>query len=162
VEKRKPAKVHTLMTALEKVRGYCAYQERCQQEVRDKLYELGLHQEEVEQGITVLIGEGFVNEERFATAYAGGKFRIKKWGKVKIRAGLKARKISEYCIKKALAAIDDYEYEKVLQKTISDGMKKASRHKEPLRTRAAVRYAISHGFEPEQVWSAVKLTQEDT
>jgi len=162
VEKRKPAKVHTLVTALEKVRNYCAYQERCQQEVRDKLYELGLHQKEVEQGVSVLISEGFVNEGRFATAYAGGKFRIKKWGKVKIRAGLKARKISDYCIRKALESIDEKEYAKALKKTILDGMKKASRHKEPLRTRAAVRYAVSHGFEPEYVWDAVKLSGEDT
>lgn len=162
MEKRKPAKVHTLITALEKVRNYCAYQERCQQEVRDKLYELGLHQKEVEQGVSVLVSEGFVNEERFAVAYAGGKFRIKKWGKVKIRAGLKARKISDYCIKKALQAIDDKEYELTLQKTISDGLKKASKYKEPLRTRAAVRYAVSHGFEPEYVWDAVKLSGDDT
>ena len=162
MDKRKPVKVHTLLTALERVRNYCAYQERCQQEVRDKLYELGLHQQEVEQGIATLVSEGFVNEERFAVAYAGGKFRIKKWGKVKIRAGLKARKISEYCIRKALQAIDDREYERTLQKTISDGMKKASKYKEPLKTRAAVRYAISHGFEPEHVWSAVKLADDET
>lgn len=162
MDKRKPAKVHTLLTALERARNYCAYQERCQQEVRDKLYELGLHQQEVEQGISILVSEGFVNEERFAVAYAGGKFRIKKWGKVKIRAGLKARKISDYCIRKALQAIDDKEYEQALQKTISDGLKKASKYKEPLRTRAAVRYAISHGFEPEHVWSAVKLADDET
>lgn len=160
MDKRKPSKVHTLLTALEKVRNYCAYQERCQQEVRDKLYELGLHGIEVEQGVTVLVSEGFVNEERFAIAYAGGKFRIKKWGKVKIRAGLKSKKISDYCIRKALNSIDESEYRLVLQKTLADGMKKASRFKEPLRTRAAVRHAISHGFEPEQVWGLVNLPDE--
>lgn len=130
--------------------------------MRDKLYDLGLHQEEVEQGISILVSEGFVNEERFATTYAGGKFRIKKWGKVKIRAGLKARKISDYCIRKALESIDEQEYGRVLKNTIADGLKKASRFKEPARSRAAVRYAISHGFEPERVWSVVKVSENDT
>jgi regulatory protein len=67
-----------------KIYHYCAYQERCHQEVRNKLYDLGSTTSEVEEMISHLITEGYLNEERFARAYAGGKFRLKNWGKMKI------------------------------------------------------------------------------
>src|SRR4249919_2672470 len=97
----------SLLVALQKAKHYCAYQERCHSEVRDKLYSFGLHRNEVEPLLTQLIEENFLNEERFAIAYAGGKFRIKNWGKEKIKYALKQNKVSEYCIHKALAAINN-------------------------------------------------------
>ena len=102
----------TLQSALEKAKHYCAYQERCHSEVRDKLYSFNLHRKEVEQLLTQLIEENYLNEERFAIAYAGGKFRIKNWGKEKIKYALKQKQISDYCIKKALNSINDSDYKK--------------------------------------------------
>ena len=107
LEQLKKPKVYTQKQALIKAESYCAYQERCQQEVRDKLYSWGLHEVQVENVIADLIASNFINEERFAKAYAGGKFRIKKWGRVKISIELKRRKISTYCIKKGLAEIEE-------------------------------------------------------
>ena len=71
--------------ARQRIENWCAYQERAQQETRNKLYEYGLHQSDVEQIISELIGTNFLNEERFAIAFAGGRFRIKKWGKLKLK-----------------------------------------------------------------------------
>ena len=102
----------SLLAALQKAKHYCAYQERCHSEVRDKLYSFGLHRNEVEQLITQLIEEDFLNEERFAIAYAGGKFRMKQWGKEKIKYGLKQRHVSDYCIKKSLVSIPASDYNK--------------------------------------------------
>ena len=97
-----------------KAADYCAYQERSQQEVRDKLYSYGLHQDEVEDVLADLIVDGFINEERFARAYVGGKFRMKGWGRRKILQGLKQHRISEYCIKKGMEEIDpDAYYDKL-------------------------------------------------
>ena len=79
--------------AYPKALKYCAYQERSQQEVRDKLYSWGLHRNEVENIIVDLISEGYLKEERFAIAFSGGKFRMKKWGKIKIKLALKAKKV---------------------------------------------------------------------
>jgi len=83
--------------ALQKLRQYCGYQERCHQEVKEKLYSLGIR--EADQGtlIATLIEENYLNEERFAIAFAGGKFRIKEWGKNKIRYELRQRQVSDYC-----------------------------------------------------------------
>src|SRR6201996_3001400 len=102
--------------ALQKVRHYCGYQERCHSEVKEKLYSFGLHKPQVEAALAMLIEENYLNEERFAIQYAGGHFRLKNWGKVRIRYQLKQKQVSEYCIKKALAGIDEEDYSRTLAK----------------------------------------------
>lgn len=101
---------------LQKAKHYCAYQERCHSEVKEKLYSFGLHKNEVEEMISNLIEENYLNEERFALLYAGGHFRIKNWGREKIKQELMRKNISAYCIKKALAGISDQEYVTTLNK----------------------------------------------
>ena len=102
--------------ALQKLRQYCAYQERCHTEAKEKLYSFGLRKQQVEESISQLIEEGCLNEERFAIQFAGGKFRIKQWGKVKIKYELKQKQVSDYCINKSLQGIDTNEYRKTLFK----------------------------------------------
>ncbi|WP_158800544.1 regulatory protein RecX [Pedobacter sp. L105] len=114
MEKERAKPIYDKRTALVKAESYCAYQERAQQEVRDKLYDWGLHHNEVEEVITELITTNFLNEERFANAYVSGKFNIKRWGKIKIKQGLKLKKIPEKMIIKALNAIDYDEYLKTI------------------------------------------------
>ena len=99
-----------LELATEKLKNYCAYQERSHQEVTDKLYKLGLFKNEVNEVITRLIQEDFLNEQRFAEAFVSGKFNIKKWGKVKIKAQLKQKRISDFCIKKGMEVIEEGDY----------------------------------------------------
>ena len=102
----------SLLAALQKAKHYCSYQPRCHYEVREKLYSFGLHRNEVEQLLTQLIEENFLNEERFALAYASGKFNLKHWGKEKIKYALKQKHVSDYCIRKALASISTTDYNK--------------------------------------------------
>ena len=158
-EEKKPKKKLTPNQALIKAQMSCAYQERCQQEMRDKLYEWGLHSNEVENIIADLISTNFLNEERFAIAFAGGKFRIKKWGKVKIKIELKKRKISDYCIRKGLAEIDDKEYINTLKDVLSKKLKETAKGKIQIRNYKAAQYAQSRGFEGDLIWDIIK--QED-
>ncbi|MFN7691482.1 MAG: regulatory protein RecX, partial [Bacteroidota bacterium] len=81
-------------SALVKAGKHCAYQERSQHEVRNKLYEWGVRGEDAENIIVELINQGYINEERFAIQLANGKFRIKHWGKVKITQALKLHHVS--------------------------------------------------------------------
>jgi regulatory protein len=113
----------TPLQALPKAKHYCAYQERCHSEVKDKLYGFGLNTNEVNEILSKLIEENYLNEERFAIQYAGGHFRSKKWGKVKISYALKQKQVSPYCIKKALKQIDDTDYEKTLQKLFDEKLR---------------------------------------
>ena len=114
---------YTPQQALPKAKNYCAYQERCHSEVKDKLYGYGLNKTEVEEMLSTLIEENYLNEERFAIMYAGGHFRIKNWGRVKIKYELKKKMISPYCIKKALEGIDDNDYIKTLEKLAEQKLK---------------------------------------
>ena len=104
-------------TIEEQIKYYCAYQERSHHEVKKKLYAIGgVTQDEVEEFILILIQENYLNEERYARAYAGGKFRVKEWGRQKIVQGLKKQKVSAYCIKKGLEEIEEKQYQKNLKK----------------------------------------------
>ncbi|HPH86769.1 MAG TPA: RecX family transcriptional regulator [Ferruginibacter sp.] len=109
--------------ALEKIKHYCSYQERSHQEVKDKLYSFGLYPGEVEELLSQLISENYLNEERYAIAFAGGKFRAKHWGRIKIRYALKLQRVSDYCIKKALAIIDERDYEQLLDKLAQEKLR---------------------------------------
>src|ERR1700744_5801427 len=115
MDSQKPKKITDEKVALVKAEHYCAYQERSQQEVRNKLYEWGLWTNAVENIISQLIGGNFLNEDRFAKAYTKGKFNQKSWGKIKIKQGLKLKQVPDVLIKKALAAIDPDYYFKALE-----------------------------------------------
>jgi regulatory protein len=154
-EENRKKKVYAPEQALQKARDYCVYQERCHQEVRDKLYGWGLYPDAVENCISALIAEGFLNEERFAKAYAGGKFRLKGWGKIKIRQALKHKKISEYCIRKGLQEITPEEYEHMLEKLISR-LETESREKDPLKKKYKIAQSLLYrGFEQDLIWNVL-------
>ena len=142
--------------ALHKIQRYCAYQERCHQEVRDKLYSFGLRKNEVENIIATLIQDNFINEERFAILYAGGKFRVKNWGKRKIEYELKGRKISVYCIKKALNSIDEQEYQDVIIKLIKKKNSVLKKDETFIKKHKVAQYVIHKGFETELVWQLIE------
>ena len=97
--------------ALQKLKHFCGYQERSHAEVRQKLYSLGLFKSEVEELISRLIEEEYLNEERLARLFASGKSRIRGWGKQKIRHELRQKGVSEFCINQALNALDETEYQ---------------------------------------------------
>lgn len=111
-----PKRILTKEQVYQKLRHYCAYQDRCHYEVKTKAYSLGLKKADVEELTSRLIEEGCLDEERYALSFAGGKFRMKQWGRMKIRAELKQRHISGYCISVALAEIDDAKYKESLQR----------------------------------------------
>jgi regulatory protein len=138
----------TPLQALPKAKHYCAYQERCHSEVKDKLYGFGLNTKEVDQIISTLIEENYLNEERFAIQFAGGHFRSKKWGRVKIKYQLKQKQVSEYCIKKALKQIDEEEYLKTLQQLFDAKLKTLKSEKNIfIKKRKLQDHLLQKGFE---------------
>jgi regulatory protein len=152
-------KIYDKKSAKLKIEQYCAYQERSQQEVRDKLYDMGLHKEDVENIISELIDNNFLNEERFATTFARGKFRIKHWGRIKIKQHLKQKKVSEYCIKKALSLIDPNEYEKIIIQLIEKKNRELKESDAYIKKQKVIRYVVSRGFESDIVLSLIDISE---
>jgi regulatory protein len=131
-----------------KIKHYCAYQERNHQETKDKLYRFGLYKHEVEQILAQLVEENYLNEERFAIAFAGGHFRMKQWGKTKIKYELRQKNVSDYLIKKALKAIDENEYEKTLTKLAAAKLKALNCEKNIFTKKKKLQqYLLQKGFE---------------
>jgi len=146
----------TAEQAVPKIKQYCGYQERCHAEVRDKLYSFGLRKTEVEEIISELITENYLNEERFAIHFAGGKFRMKQWGKIKIKQALKAKQVSDYCIRKALKEIDSKEYQKTFQKLAEQKLKTLKSERNILiKKRKMQDFLLQKGFEMETIREAI-------
>ena len=144
------------MFALSKIYRYCAYQERSHREVKEKLFSYGLHSDEVDQILSKLITEGFVNEERFAKAFAGGKFRMKKWGRLKIENELNVLGLSRKCITRGLDEILDEDYIKTLQQLLKKKNNLISEPEVFKKRNKLAQYAIGRGYEPELVWKLIK------
>ncbi len=142
----------TPLQALPRAKHYCAYQERCHSEVKDKLYGFGLNTKEVDEIISTLIAENYINEERFAIQFAGGHFRSKKWGRVKISHALKQKQVSAYCIKKAIKQIDEEEYLKVLEQHFETKLKTLKSEKNSfIKKRKLQDYLLQKGFETDLI-----------
>lgn len=136
----------TPQQALMKLKQYCAYQERSHSEVRQKLWDLGVSPKQHDEIISQLIQEDYLNEERFAIQYAGGKFRMKGWGRNRIIAGLKQKQVSAFCIKKAMRAIDEDEYMATAVKTAARKYETLS-GTQALRQKKLTDFMMQKGFE---------------
>ena len=146
---------YTLAEATKKLERYCAYQERCHQEVISKLKEMGMIPEAVDEIVAYLIEENYLNEERFARAFARGKFRIKKWGRNRIMNELKKRNISKYNISVALSEINDTEYLKAFD-MLAKKRRAEITEKNPTKIkRKLADYLLYRGWESQMVYDKV-------
>jgi regulatory protein len=146
----------TLQQARPKIEYYCNYQERCQSEVRDKLYTFGLDTDDVNELLAHVVKSGLVNEERFAILFAGGKFRQKQWGRGRIKQELKFKKISDYSIKKALLEIDDADYIKTLEKVADKYYKTLKDKFNYIKEQKLIKHLNQKGFEYDLIQDYLK------
>lgn len=142
--------------ALQKLKHYCAYQERSHSEVREKLYNLGVWKKDHDEIISTLIEENYLNEERFAIAFAGGKFRMKQWGRVRIKYELKQKQVSEYSIKKAMKQITEEDYLKTLQKLADNKYASLKDEQYLVRKKKTMDYLMNKGYEIELIKTVVE------
>ena len=137
--------------ALQKLKHYCAYQERCHSEVKEKLYSLGVWKNEHDGIVSTLIEEDYLNEERFAIAFAGGKFRMNQWGRIKIKYELRQRQVSDYSIKKAVQQIKETEYSAMLKKLAKEKYASLKNEQQLIRKKKTMDYLLQKGFEMELI-----------
>lgn len=144
--------------ALEKLKYYCAYQERCHSEVRTKLLNLKVYGSELENIITALIDEDFLNEERFAQAYCRGKFYYKQWGRNKIVQSLKLKQVSDYCIRKGLKEIDEIDYKNTIEAIIEQKKQQLASEKNVYVKKSKIfQYLFRKGYESSLISSSLDI-----
>ncbi|HUQ97317.1 MAG TPA: regulatory protein RecX, partial [Chitinophagaceae bacterium] len=137
--------------ALQKLKQYCAYQERSHYEVVQKLWDLGVWKSEHDAIVSALIEEDYLNEERFALQYAGGHFRIKNWGRKKILYGLKEKQVSTYCINKALKSINEDDYRNTLRQLAEKKYALLKGEQYMNRKKKTIDYLLQKGYEMELI-----------
>lgn len=143
---------HTYL--LNKARKYCSYQERCLADVKTKLKEWNAAEKTVEKIIQTLEKEDFINEERYAIAFALGKLRNNKWGRNKIFYAMTQKQIPEIYIQMGLNEIDDEEYIQILKSVLKS--KKTVEKDEFKRNNKLVRYAVQKGFQASLAWKVIR------
>lgn len=141
--------------ALQKLRQFCAYQERSHSEVQSKLWDLGVPRADHDAIISTLIEEDYLNEERFAKQFVGGKFRMKDWGRKKIYYALREKKVSEYSIKIAMKEIDEEAYLETLRELAEKKYESLKNEQYLVRKRKTMDYMLQKGFESDLVTKVV-------
>ena len=139
------------LTALAKLQRYCAYQERCHQEVRSKLLKLKIYGTDLEDIVAELIATGFLNEGRFAEAYVRGKFRNNHWGKVKIRRALGFKGVSAFDIDRALNLLDEQEYRDKLAHLLQKKSASLGDEDSWTKRQKLLRFASQKGYETAEI-----------
>ena len=149
-------RVYDISIAIERIKNYCALQDRCQWDVLEKMREWGLQQATKEHILEILINEKFVDEERYATSFCRGKFRIKNWGKRKITNELKRKQISIICINIGLQEIDDNDYNQVLDKLFHQKKATLKDKNQFIKKTKIANFLIQRGFESNLVWDKIR------
>ena len=144
--------------ALIKLQAYCVYQDRCHEEVKTKLISLGIYGDSIEQIMARLIEDNFLNEERFACSYARGKFRFKQWGRIRIKQELQMRRISEYCVRKAMNEIENEAYQATILQLFE---RKRNSTNPPDNDIELVQSVLRKGFEADIVWQTLKDSRQN-
>ena len=148
-------KHYTKEQAFQKIKQYCAYQERSHFDTKEKLYSFGLFKVDVETLLSALIEEDYLNEERFATLFAGGHFRTKKWGRIKINAALQQKRVSSYNIRKGLKVIEESAYRKCLLQLATVKWKSVKTEQWMNRMAKTTHYLLQKGYEANLIQEAL-------
>jgi len=149
-------RVYDISIAIERIKNYCALQDRCQWDVLQKLREWGLQQVTKDHILEILITDKFIDEERFSTSFCRGKFRIKNWGKHKIINELKRKQISSICINIGLKEIDEKQYNLVLEKLFYQKESSIRDKNKFIREKKIANFLIQRGFENNLVWDKIR------
>jgi regulatory protein len=149
-----------IKTALTRAKNWCAFQEQCVWDINQRLIKLELSHSEINLVIEQLIKEGFLNEQRYADAYVSGKFRISKWGRIKIASGLRMKQIPEKMIASALNSIDLETYRDCLVKLLKKKeyeLRKLPADKSRLKL---TRFALQKGYESDLVYQVINSKEK--
>lgn len=153
-------RVYNIKVAIERLKNYCALQDKCQWDVIQKMREWGLMQISQDTILELLIQEKYVDEERYSKSFCRGKFKQNKWGRIKIRNALKKKHISNICISKGIKEINEAEYKYELDKQY---LKKKASTKEKnyfIKNKKIATYLINKGYESNLVWDKIRELKE--
>ena len=147
--------------ALNRVAAYCSTAEHCRAEIAEKLQRWGIAYDAIDRIINRLEQEKYIDEERFCRAFINDKYRLAKWGKMKIGQALQLKKISSSVYWPYVNEIDEEEYHAVLQKLLAAKRKSVRAESEYELNGKLVRFALSRGFEMKDICRCIEVSEEN-
>jgi len=148
-------KTADMKIVLQKIQYFCSFQERCIRDTEEKLKDWAVQKKLIPAIISELKKEDYIDEERFAKVYAGGKFRVNKWGRKKIEFELKMRHIPDDLIRRGMEEIDEDEYQKVLMDLIRKKQKEIKQDNNPIIREKIIAFVYDKGYEIEKIVNAL-------
>lgn len=145
----KEKKLYTISQGIEYAMGYCAKEERCQKDVKDKLMYYGLSSSDADYVVIEMITKNFLSEQRYSNLYVRSKINQNYWGKTKIRYMLSLKNISKTCIDKAISLVDEQRYKEVVGLLAEKKLKTIHTTNSYEKRQKVYQYLVSHGFENE-------------
>ena len=148
-------KIYDIKIAIERLKSYCALQDKCQWDIKQKMKEWGLLKISQDHIIELLIQHKYIDEERYSRSFSRGKFKIKKWGKIKITKELKRKNISKVCITKGLEEIKESEYHDELDKQYQKKKDTLKEENLLMKNKKIATFLINKGYESNLVWNKI-------
>ena len=148
-------RVYNIEIAIERLKNYCSLEDKCQWDVKQKMKEWGLPKISQDQIMELLINQKYIDEERYSKSFCRGKFKIKKWGKIKITNELQKKNISELYIAKGLEEINDAEYHKELDKQYQKKKDAINEKNQFIKNKKIATFLITKGYESNLVWNKI-------
>ncbi len=148
-------RVYNIEIAIERLKNYCSLEDKCQWDVKQKMKEWGLPKISQDQIMELLINQKYIDEERYSKSFCRGKFKIKKWGKIKITNELQKKNISELYIAKGLEEINDAEYHKELDKQYQKKKDAINEKNHFIKNKKIATFLITKGYESNLVWNKI-------
>ena len=149
-------KVFDFKITIQRLKNYCALQEKSKWDVIQKMKEWGLNKNSQDYILELLINEKYIDEERYSKSFCSGKFKIKKWGKIKLENELKKKNIPKVCIEKGLKEIDDFDYLQELKYLLEKKMNNIKEKNYFIKNKKIALYLINKGYEYNLVWDKIR------
>lgn len=143
-----------------RIENFCAYQERCEKDVISKLKEWKVPSEMFESILQSLTEENFINQQRFGQAFAGGKFRIKKWGKQKIAMHLFSKNFNQEDVQEAIAQIPETDYRNALESVLERKSRQLKDSDKMIRKKKLLDHARSKGYESNLIFEVLEARKD--
>lgn len=152
--------IHDIKIIVEQLKCYCAIQDKCEWDVIQKMKKWNLDGKKQNKILKILNQEKYINEERYSRSFCRGKFRIKKWGKIKIANELRKKDVDALSISKGLEEIDDYEYEQELNKQYHKKKNAINEKNTFIKNKKIASYLINKGYEYNFVWEKIRESKQ--
>ena len=139
----------------------CAQAEHCEYEMQEKMRRWEIADDAQARVMQRLITERYVDDERFARAFANDKVKYNKWGRRKVEQAMWLKHIAEDIRQRVLDSIDDEEYIAILRPLLQQKRRSVKAHNDYELRQKLFKFAIGRGFTMDIIKQCISIDDEE-